>query len=200
MDVVATVKNAFRTERLQFIRMSKSDDDTKAFFKQLLNEPEVYALTMDMVLRPQSADTIENTIEEYTKALLPVLICLPSPYPSGKPTIIGELVIGEEPTPASLVQHRNVYLGLSLLPEHQNKGYGRESLDWALDWCFQHAGMHSVSLATASYNERAMHLYERMGFVNEGRRRQVLYFKRKWYDSVQYSMLEDEWEALRSKA
>ncbi|KAJ3494931.1 hypothetical protein NLG97_g3751 [Lecanicillium saksenae] len=196
---VAAVKNAYQTKRLKFIRLDKNDEDAKAFFIRLLNDPEIYALAMTMLLRPQSPTTVEAKMAEYANSLLPLMICLPADNEGGKPTIIGELIIGEDITPTSLAQNRNIEMGFSLLPEHQNKGYGREAIDWALDWCFQHAGMHTVSIATVSYNDRAMHLYESMGFVNEGRKREVIWFNRKWYDSVLYSMTENEWEALRTK-
>lgn len=203
--VVAGAKDAFRTERLQFIRMDKNDADTMAYFSSVHNDPETYALAMTMLLRPQSAKTIECTVDDYISQLLPVMICLPAAAANAdaKPTIIGELVVSQENSglsgnPAGMAQNRNVNMGFSMLPQYQNKGYGREAINWALDWCFAHAGMHTVSLEAASYNERAMHLYASMGFVNEGQRREVIYFHRKWYDSVLYSMTEDEWEALRS--
>lgn len=96
-----------------------------------------------------------------------------------------------------MAQHRNIGLGLSLLKEYQGQGYGPEALNWALDWCFRHAGMHTVSIATASFNTRAAALYEKMGFVMEGRKRQVIWYDREWYDSILFSMTEHEWEVLR---
>lgn len=195
--IVSAVRGAFRTKHLPFIRLDENDENAKAFFTRTVNDPEMYAQAMLMLLRPQSPTTIEATMADYAKALLPLMICLPSEAEGDKPTIIGELVIGEDSTPTGLSQNRNVGMGFSILPEHQNKGYGREAINWALDLCFQHAGMHAVSIATASYNERAMHLYDSMGFVNEGRQRETIWFNREWYDNVQYSMTEGEWETLR---
>ncbi|KAJ2967606.1 hypothetical protein NQ176_g9580 [Zarea fungicola] len=86
--VVAGAKDAFRTERLQFIRMDKNDADTMAYFSSVHNDPETYALAMTMLLRPQSAKTIENTVDDYVSQLLPVMICLPAADVGAKPTII----------------------------------------------------------------------------------------------------------------
>ena len=83
---------------------------------------------------------------------------------------------------------------------YQNKGYGAEAINWALDWAFRFGGFHRVEISTVSYNERAMHRYTRLGFVEEGRRREAYWYDRKWYDVVSYSMLEGEWTALRELA
>ncbi len=50
---------------------------------------------------------------------------------------------------------------------------------------------------TASYNERAIHLYKKLGFILEGRKREVVYMNRKYYDSVEFGMLESDWKKLR---
>jgi len=42
-----------------------------------------------------------------------------------------------------------------------------------------------------------VHLYKRMGFVEEGRIRESVWLDRKWYDEVHLGILESEWEALR---
>lgn len=61
------------------------------------------------------------------------------------------------------------------------------------------AGMHSVSLECVGYNERAIHVYEKLGFVLEGRRRQQLWFRGTWHDTVEFGMLESEWRELEEK-
>ncbi len=79
------------------------------------------------------------------------------------------------------------------------KGYGSEAINWAVDWAFNYANVHKVEIGTASYNERAAHLYERLGFKFEGRKREVIFMNRRWYDLVEFGMLEHEWAELRGK-
>ena len=57
--------------------------------------------------------------------------------------------------------------------------------------------MHAVRLGVFAYNTGAIRLYERLGFLIEGRKREALWFNRKWHDSLNYAILEDEWAALR---
>jgi RimJ/RimL family protein N-acetyltransferase len=66
-----------------------------------------------------------------------------------------------------------------------------------VDWAFKFANVHKVEISTASYNERAAHLYEKIGFTLEGRKREVAYVNCKYYDLIQFGMLKSEWVKLR---
>jgi RimJ/RimL family protein N-acetyltransferase len=97
------------------------------------------------------------------------------------------------------VQHRSVMLAISIAKPYRDRGIGREAINWALDWSFRFAGMHSVGLGCYEWNVRGRHLYESLGFVLGGVYRKEYYFDRKWWDGLYYSMLEEEWEAIRKK-
>ena len=115
------------------------------------------------------------------------------------PTIIGVMCLGWDGISARTAHHRTAPIGISLSPRYQNKGYGREAINWMLDWTFVHAGLHSVSISGAAYNPRALHLYKSLGFVEEGRRRETIWMNRGWWDEVEFGMTEGEWELLRKR-
>ncbi|UNI23844.1 hypothetical protein JDV02_009638 [Purpureocillium takamizusanense] len=115
------------------------------------------------------------------------------------PTIVGVICLGWGGVNASTAHHRGSHIGVSLAAAHQGRGYGREAIDWTLDWAFRHAGMHTVGITAASYNARACGLYERMGFVREGRRRETIWMDRGWHDEIEFGMTEGEWEVLRGR-
>ena len=60
--------------------------------------------------------------------------------------------------------------------------------------------MHKVEICTISFNERAIHLYQKLGFTDEGRKREVVFVDRKYYDVVEFGILASEWEKLRGIA
>jgi len=68
-----------------------------------------------------------------------------------------------------------------------------------VDWAFRFANVHKVEIATAGFNDRAAHLYEKLGFTFEGRKREVLYVDRKYHDEIHFGMLESEWKKLRAR-
>ncbi|GKT64140.1 GNAT family [Colletotrichum tofieldiae] len=110
---------------------------------------------------------------------------------------IGVLVLNDEAGDNYRHHHRLAFLTISITLAHRNKGYGAEAINWAVGWAFQRANIHSIRLGCVEYNERGRHLYEILGFVLEGRLRKSHYHERKWWDVLLYSMLEDEWLALR---
>ncbi|UFU02063.1 GNAT family N-acetyltransferase [Ruania suaedae] len=87
------------------------------------------------------------------------------------------------------------------LPGHRGRGYGREAIMLVLDFAFgtdPGLGLHRVGLEVLSINPRAAALYQSLGFVPEGRRREVLADGERFADALVMSMLEDEYP--RAKA
>jgi RimJ/RimL family protein N-acetyltransferase len=67
-----------------------------------------------------------------------------------------------------------------------------------MDWSFKWAGMHSLEVETAAYNERAIAVFMKAGFTHDGVTREAIYRDRKWHDIVHLAILEQEWEVLRA--
>jgi RimJ/RimL family protein N-acetyltransferase len=109
-------------------------------------------------------------------------------------TAVGELHM--DMLPAHKQHHRNTEIGLDILPPYQGRGYGSEAINWALDYAFRRVGLHRVKVRGFSYNEGALRLYEKLGFVVEGRERECVWYDGKWYDVVTLGMLEGEWQKL----
>lgn len=76
--------------------------------------------------------------------------------------------------------------------EDFSKGYGSEASILALNYAFGMLNLHRVELEVFSFNERAIHLYEKLGFKREGIRRDGCYYHHKYYDMITMSILEDE--------
>src|SRR5512146_1291686 len=58
--------------------------------------------------------------------------------------------------------------------DYWGQGYGSEAMNIVLGYAFRELGLRRVSLTVFEYNPRAIHCYEKLGFVHEGRRRQAL--------------------------
>ena len=77
--------------------------------------------------------------------------------------------------------------------EDWGKGYGGEAMRLALDYAFSELNLHRVQLAVFAYNERAIALYEKLGFVREGVYREFLHRDGARYDMYLYGLLRREW-------
>jgi RimJ/RimL family protein N-acetyltransferase len=62
-----------------------------------------------------------------------------------------------------------------------------------MGYAFEEVGLHRVELEVFAFNDRARHVYEKVGFVVEGTRRDALCFDGEWVDSHIMAILEQEW-------
>ncbi len=77
--------------------------------------------------------------------------------------------------------------------QYYNKGYGSEAATLILKHGFEALKLHRVELEVYDFNARALHVYEKIGFLKEGIRRDVLLWDGKYHNAITMSILEDEW-------
>ncbi|HZC27170.1 MAG TPA: GNAT family protein [Actinopolymorphaceae bacterium] len=97
-----------------------------------------------------------------------------------------------------LPKDRCATLGIFLGPEHHDRGLGTDALQVLLRYGFAELGLHRIELRVLGFNARAIGLYRKLGFVDEGRRRSAIYRSGAWHDEVQMGMLRSEWEERQS--
>ncbi|KIY65699.1 acyl-CoA N-acyltransferase [Cylindrobasidium torrendii FP15055 ss-10] len=91
-------------------------------------------------------------------------------------------------------KNRNATFGIMISPKHWSKGYGTEVLTWLINYVFVELGLHWLALDVFASNTRAIRLYQRLGFMEEGREREAYWNSGKWEDVVKMSMLESDWK------
>lgn len=92
-------------------------------------------------------------------------------------------------------EHGRAGIGVLLSPEHRGKGYGKMALEQMIHLGFRQLRLHKIYLTTRSLNERAVNLYEKIGFVIEGRLRQHAFVNGVYYDTIFMGLLSEEWKA-----
>ena len=85
----------------------------------------------------------------------------------------------------------SVYIGADIAPEHRRRGYARQAYKLMLDTLFK-SGMRKVSLEVLSHNRPAIKLYESLGFVRQGVKRQEIVRDNKTIDSILMSITLSE--------
>lgn len=73
------------------------------------------------------------------------------------------------------------------------KGVGTAAVSLILEFAFLELNLHRVYLQVFSFNKKAIKLYEKTGFIYEGKQREALYRMGKWHDIVMMSILENEY-------
>ncbi|MBD8499628.1 GNAT family N-acetyltransferase [Paenibacillus arenosi] len=79
--------------------------------------------------------------------------------------------------------------------QHQGQGYGQEAMQLLLEYGFGVLNLQRIELEVFTYNPRAAHVYEKLGFVREGIKRKALYYHHQYHDVITMSMLADEYRA-----
>lgn len=78
--------------------------------------------------------------------------------------------------------------------EHSGKGYGKEALKMLINFGFYELNLHRIQLSVIGYNDRAIGLYEGLGFVREGTYREFVNRGGSRTDLYLYGLLKSEWK------
>lgn len=88
-------------------------------------------------------------------------------------------------------------LKMALGLAERRQGYGSAALALALDYTFNEANLHRVSVWVPGYNPGAVRFFERAGFQEEVRRRQAAVWAGQRFDLLGLGLLGREWKASR---
>jgi RimJ/RimL family protein N-acetyltransferase len=80
------------------------------------------------------------------------------------------------------------------IPELWDQGLGHEVLKALLRFGFEQLNLNRICLRVFAGNERAIHLYEKVGFQHEGRWRQAEFRHGRYHDMLWMSVLRSEWK------
>lgn len=183
----------FRSERLQYQSFNSPEDDD--FFHSIQSDPIAFTNSCASLVRPADRQ-FSNNIKKYLleNSLLFVVIYKIGDDPIAQPQAerIGTLFL--KSASPDMAHHRCSEFGIDIKKEYQGLGYGAEAINWMLDWAFKNAGLHRVECNVFGWNTRAQKIYQRIGFREEGRRRECLFKDDKWWDEVHLGILKKEWQ------
>jgi len=91
--------------------------------------------------------------------------------------------------------HKNAILGIVIYdPKNWNKGYGTETMRMLLNIGFNFLNLHRIELQVLEFNQRAIKVYEKVGFKTVGRRREAIFLEGKYVDSIIMDILKEEFD------
>ena len=90
-------------------------------------------------------------------------------------------------------------IGYELDPKYWNRGYATEAAHAVVDFGFSRLGLHRVWAWCIADNSGSAHVMEKMGMLLEGRLRENDYYKDRWWDTLMYGILLEEWEQHKQK-
>ena len=170
------------------VRLTAVDKDDLSAIGRWFEDAGFARLFDAMPAAPKSEAALSRWLEEVQKDKNGFLFAI-------RP-VDGQSLLGYAELDGILWSNGTAWLGLGL-GERDNwgKGYGAEAAQLVLNFAFNELNLRRVQLTVFSYNERAIALYEKLGFVREGVYRQYLQRDGRTYDMILYGLLRREWQA-----
>jgi RimJ/RimL family protein N-acetyltransferase len=104
--------------------------------------------------------------------------------------LIGAIVLRNEENLPSRSATFGIIIGD---PAYLDRSYGTEASTLLLDYAFAVLGYHKINLDLFEYNTRAQAMYEKLGFVLEGRRRENHWARGRFWDDILMGVTAEEW-------
>ncbi len=173
----------FESKRVRFRKMTKEDTE---LYHTWRNDMEVMHSTnpsLDVYPMEETKEFVEHVILGSNSAKSYIMIEKTNNIPIG---IVSLINIDYKNRNAECI----IDIGEK---EYWGKGYGSEGYKLLLDYAFYEMNLHRVSLKVFSFNERASHLYTKLGFKQEGKSRQSLFREGEWHDIIHMGILQNEY-------
>jgi len=174
-----------RTYRLRLRPLEREDLPR---YQEIFSEPEI-SLHYGGLGVPESLSRLQRRFDggefDATDRFLHVVI-------ETEGLLIGAMVLRNEENLPSRSATFGIIIGDRA---YLDRGYGTEASTLLLDYAFAVLGYHKVNLDLFEYNARARVMYERLGFVVEGRRRENHWSRGRFWDDILMGVTAEEWWA-----
>lgn len=177
--------NLLRGDRIWLTALNRADAPVMARWEY---DNEYLRLMDSSPAHPRSEDEIVRWLDSLTKSQ--------SDYTFGIRLIESDDLIGWAQLDGIVWAHGTTSLGIGIGNRNfWDHGYGTEAITLLLDFAFDELNLHRVHLTVFSYNARAIHLYEQLGFQREGIHREHIQRDGQRHDMLLYGILRREWAA-----
>lgn len=89
----------------------------------------------------------------------------------------------------------NFSFGVTVLRPYQRRGYALDATRLLLRYGFLERRYHKCNSACMASNTASAQLHRALGFVQEGTRRQVVYYNGRYHDELLFGLTRDEFDA-----
>lgn len=165
------------------LRFEKFEEKHIPIYYQWRNDPEVAKFDQSGFIRPMGYGEVEAWSQRMVDGLSFI-------------TFDGDVPLG---TAAFMnLDERNRHAELAIVignKDYWGKGFGTQIMKQLLDWGFNGLNLNRLYLHVFSSNQRAINLYEKMGFVLEGEMREMLFQNGKYVDLKVFGLLRSEYQS-----
>lgn len=95
--------------------------------------------------------------------------------------------------------HRNAEFQIIIDPAHQGKGYASKATQLAMEYAFSILNLYKLYLVVDSENEKAIYIYTKLGFKQEGVLQQEFFVNGEYRDVIRMCIFQQQFLALKNK-
>jgi RimJ/RimL family protein N-acetyltransferase len=157
----------------------------------LFQDLDVMQFYLPTLLRPYSAAQLQEMLKEWHDESTYFLFSIVEKA-SGK-------VVGLINLDGVNWSNRYTEIGIAIAsPADRGKGFAGEALRLLIDYCFKEMGLHRVFARIIEGNRPSVHLFNKLGFTQEGTLREQVFRHGGWRDMYVYGILAAEWDHLQA--
>lgn len=157
-------------------------------FVKWMNDQEVNQYTChDLPVTEISEENWVNNASTKTDSAILVIETITNSKPIGNCGIHGIHLIYRKATFGIIIGDKDYW----------SKGYGSEAGKLLVDYAFYRLNLNRISSSVLDLNPRSLALHKKLGFKEEGRRRQAYYKNGNYCDEIILGILRREWEEMK---
>lgn len=89
------------------------------------------------------------------------------------------------------LNHNRATMGIFVGEQFRGKGYGSQAIKLITDYAFNMLNLRTIHIYVYGFNQKAISVYKKVGFVECGRWHQDVYYDGKYYDTVMMELLKN---------
>jgi diamine N-acetyltransferase len=91
-------------------------------------------------------------------------------------------------------QHRRAGIGILILPQFQNKGYGSEALQLLINYSFNKLNLNQLYANILSDNKASIALFNKLGFAKVGVKKEWIFNNNTFKNEILYQLIQKNYE------
>lgn len=107
-------------------------------------------------------------------------------------------IVGEAVLKIINPSERQGEIGFGVAPKYWKQGYATEIAGTVMDSAFQHFNLHRVAAQCSPDNKGSIRIMQKLGMAREGLLRDIHFARGRWWSTVIYAVLDQEYAKIKS--
>ncbi|KAH9998015.1 acyl-CoA N-acyltransferase [Russula vinacea] len=188
MNVPTSPYSRWETSRTILRHYAPTDEGE---FLSLWGDPVVQRWSFVEDLSPTRTEQfLQKTIELTAKGSIFFLVV----EDKERHEFLGHISLNFKPRP-----ERDAAVGIALKARYRGRGFGTELMHWLITYSFHELGLRRISLTVLEDNIPAVRMYKKIGFIDEGRRREGGRSNGQPRIFICMGIVREEWDVQRGR-